>query len=389
MARLYGRAFVMGFLVLGAAPAVCTAQNPLIKPSDRSDIRRDVGTGTFGARQMRLTPCEPDRAIAFSEERHTSGMWAGQFRVVKPGTGDWTLVVESLDGSQEWHAAISTAHKPNEPSWQSAVIFADAVRVSLKGPGVSSSACPLVRLEAELEETTKSKPRGQVGSDDRWDETRPELLALPDSAAIRGWAGAVVHLEVLAPTGVTVPCTGFFISPHALLTAYHCVNSPEDAEKAGAYLGGRIVHGKDLRLLISQPDLDFSLLWLEGAQQPVTLPLGDPGANDLIVWQQPDSNRKLVSVLGCVVDKIDGANIRHKCDTVGGSSGSPVQARATGVVVALHTSGCTASNATAACVNAGVRARDIRDRILSFEMPFRMVESVAAEEVLSALQAPR
>ena len=70
------------------------------------------------------------------------------------------------------------------------------------------------------------------------------------------------------------PCPGFFISPHLFLTARHCVMTHADAANTSVNVGAKTIEG--FELLISQADLDFSLLWVNSDVSPEPLKVETP-----------------------------------------------------------------------------------------------------------------
>src|SRR5262245_1886229 len=80
-------------------PIVHARQPQLIARVDRIvEIRRLLATGQFFPSAITLTPCEPDRPVAFTGIRGVAGLWAGRFKVERQAPGAWTLAVQSDDG---------------------------------------------------------------------------------------------------------------------------------------------------------------------------------------------------------------------------------------------------------------------------------------------------
>ena len=366
------------------APAVVFAQD-LIDSVDKADqLQRSLSIGEFTPRNVGITPCQPAKAFAFDETVDIPGVWAARLRLERPGTGNWTLVIQGNDGAPAETRAVGDGASPGT-EWVAGPAHGTQVRIALNGPATATASCPLIRILSELQQLTKGKPRGLVLNDDRWADPSPQLTAAPDSQVLRGWSSAVAYVEILSGSTSLVPCTGFFISTHLMITAAHCISSKADATRARVLVGQRTVPGSALRLLIAQK-IDFSVVWVEGNQSDV-LRLGADAPQDLVVWQRPSITEKLISVVGCTFEKNDGARMQHRCDTTGGASGSPVQSRVTGDVVGVHILGCTDTNRTAQCVNAALRVSEIRAKLLQLEPKLRLVDSVAADELLRALTA--
>lgn len=251
-------------------------------------------------------------------------------------------------------------------TWQPMAMSTARVQIRLEGPGAAESACPVVVLESEMKADQFSKPLGQYGKhDDRWLRTDAPLAAQADAARLQQWGNSVVRLQIATDKGEDLPCSGFFITPHILMTAWHCVSS--EGEGRATFLfepGGAKIAARGTGVLTLQPPLDFSLVWVDGDALPAPLTLEATSATALVVWQEPPDKPDSVSVHECAFVRADNERIFHQCDTSNGSSGSPVQARATGGVVALHTKGCPdTQHGTLNCQNFGINAGHIKARI--------------------------
>jgi hypothetical protein len=196
-------------------------------------------------------------------------------------------------------------------------------------------------------------------------------------------------MEVISPTGLMVPCTGYFISENLLMTAAHCVSTDVGAARAVVYLDSQTITGSGVRLVMAQgQDLDFSLLWIVGAHATAILALSDGTPQPLAVWQAGEALKK-VSIIQCSMLTASADLLEHSCDTIGGSSGSAVQDLATGAVVGLHVAGCTTSNATAACRNGATPANAIRRRILQYSADLKKADAAAAAQLVAVGLLPQ
>ena len=370
--------------LLAVLTGSAASAQPPVKSVDVTQIRSELDSARFLDRNELLTPCERD--IGFGAERDGHGFWVGRFRVLDAGEGAWSLVARSQDGLQQWTRPIERVHDAAEAPWQSAVIAADRVQLQIRPDAADAQRCPVVRLEAEFVELTPSQQRGINGDDDRWTRLRQEFQQLPDSATIATWSSAIVYLRVLTPGDIYVPCSGFFVSPHVLVTAYHCITSQVDAAAAAIHSNGQVIPPGSLKFLAGMGDLDFTLLWVPGSLPHSTLTFGDNQTGELVLWQQLSRTENWVSVRDCRIAQASGVQIEHQCDTDGGTSGAPLQLRTNGRVVGVHVSGCTAGNRTAACINVGTKTREIINWILSVEAPLRNFDPAAADEILAAIR---
>ena len=373
------------FLSAGiAVPALLAAaaqpgRSPLIDAAERLDVRKQLASTAIVARNNELSPCVPSDRVAFFESRAIdAGIWAGQFDVLSPGQGDWFLAVRGSADASPWRQRIQRAGE----KFTSAAAAGETVDISLEGPGQPTGQCPRVVMRGELKGGRPATPRGVVGPDGRVDAMSPKFLALPDAATIATWAPSVVHLQVFdAQHGL--PCTGFFVTAHLVLTARHCVMTPEEAANTSLELGATIV--RDLKLLVSRKEQDFSLLLVNTSTPPPALQLRPLVPAELVVWQSVAARQQTVSVEDCKPASGAAGRFFHRCDTSVGTSGAPIQDRATGAVVALHTNGCTISG-DPQCVNFGTPIAAIRQRLLESLAGLDQIAPAAAAELRAILQ---
>ncbi len=157
--------------------------------------------------------------------------------------------------------------------------------------------------------------------------------------------------------GESKTCTGFLIESGQLLTNHHCVNTQEVCETTVAVFGfqygsnGLLNLGEqfDCGEMVSAKnsyELDYALLDIKGTPSTkwgtLNLSDGDPEIDlPLFIVQHPGGLPKQISKINCraVAVPVDGrgeqTDFSHTCDTVGGSSGSPVL-NESGQVVGLH-----------------------------------------------------
>jgi hypothetical protein len=350
-------------------------------------LQTRMAVGGFQPVDEALTPCVASWKVLPRRERRFGTPWIGRFVVEKLAPGAWSLVVMSLDGDRpDWRAPITTIHAGGAAPLQTDVFPSGNVAITLEVATPMPGPCPVVILTQELRVSKPAERRGRFGAnDDRWEETNPKLTALANAAVVKGWAGAVVRLDVVTPTGLMVPCTGYFITANLLMTAAHCVSTDDGARQAVVHLGTQRLSGSHVRLVMSQGadgDLDFSLLFVD-VTSPKTLALKDSSVKPLAIWQAGQDKKK-VSNFECLSTAVAGDDIEHTCDTIGGSSGSPVQDLATGDVVGLHVAGCTSSDGTTGCRNGAKRSGSIRGRLLFFANALKSDDPPAAAQLVAA-----
>ncbi|HSM14757.1 MAG TPA: trypsin-like peptidase domain-containing protein, partial [Thermoanaerobaculia bacterium] len=163
---------------------------------------------------------------------------------------------------------------------------------------------------------------------------------------------SVARLRFIGDGGSMFVCTAFLVTPDLMLTNQHCIATQSelesalvdfdfdsDAEPPGSVLGLG-------ELIASDFDLDYSLVRLERCvgRQPLRLATARPAdQRGLVIIEHPAGEPKQVSILDCAVNgavvagRGGGAtDFGHSCDTLGGSSGSPVLDFDDRTVVGLH-----------------------------------------------------
>jgi V8-like Glu-specific endopeptidase len=196
-------------------------------------------------------------------------------------------------------------------------------------------------------------------------------------------------------------CTGFLLADNELMTNQHCVNEQSVCETTVALFGyqitpdGQLDSGRQYEcraVKTGQVDfeLDFAVLELDGDPGSewgsLTLAANDPeitadgGADEdnlgLFIIQHPSGFPKQVSYKGCgatgvpVEGRAADSDFSHRCDTLGGSSGSPVFDLA-GRVVGLHHYGFADGEGQAGAwnENRAVRMQKILERLKTDSAP--------------------
>jgi len=220
----------------------------------------------------------------------------------------------------------------------------------------------------------------------------------PLSNPIKAAGRSVARLIIQQDGGDPVSCTGFLVGNDLLITNRHCIRSGSEARNTDVQFDydrddAEPVQVQVKELLLTSCDLDFVLLRLDKSfacknaacstvdeRAPLRLarnPILTPGQTKLVAIQHPDGEAKQVSVDGCIADALGlmGSSstltdFAHKCDTKGGSSGTPLQlignGNTIGAVVGLHHLGIradTVKEGQPKQINRAVTTKDIIDYI--------------------------
>jgi V8-like Glu-specific endopeptidase len=173
---------------------------------------------------------------------------------------------------------------------------------------------------------------------------------------MRQWSRAVARLRFVGDDGGEWLCTAFLVSPTLMITNHHCVNTEAELNSALAdfdYVDGipASTPATFKELVLTDTALDYTLMRLTSPSPYTPLAFGnDPQNNDaLVVIEHPAGQVKQASIIDCKVDGAtmdgisqSGTDFGHLCDTLGGSSGSPVIKN--GKVSGLHHLGFDSSS---------------------------------------------
>ncbi|SMP81214.1 trypsin-like serine peptidase [Noviherbaspirillum suwonense] len=191
---------------------------------------------------------------------------------------------------------------------------------------------------------------------------------------------AVAKISFVTSKGPAA-CTGFMVSESQMLTNYHCINTHKLCKSADVIFGfdkpdmplGQ-ERQKCLRLVDKDPDLDAALIEVAGSpgQRWGVLqfsPDGGPTVPEAaVVVQHPAGLQKFVSRTDCVVATMPAPGVKtesdfgHSCDTMEGSSGSPVLRRKDLKVIGLHHWGFVAKATKWNAENRAVQISGIKKR---------------------------
>jgi V8-like Glu-specific endopeptidase len=269
----------------------------------------------------------------------------------------WTIVFKDLSGVERDRI------EGNSFRGQTGEIWSDDIPGSGAIIQLFTTSVP-VRIEVTIDKYAYSiqptYPQAIWGTDDR----RPIKGV---SSTIQQWGKPVARLRIMMLQGEAL-CTGFLVSGNLLLTNQHCIKNSSEALSTRAEFGYDDFdstpdrYSASLELVNSDgTGLDYALIRLSGKPGEkyghVLMDRPDPtfvlaDQHPLIIIEHPGGLPKEVSIKDCAVSGSQIAGIElnratdfgHHCDTLGGSSGSPVFDFETGKVVGLHHMGFTAAS---------------------------------------------
>lgn len=191
---------------------------------------------------------------------------------------------------------------------------------------------------------------------------------------VRGWAPPVARLSFIRDD-LQYVCTGFLVTRDLLMTNEHCLGEPVVAMSALVDFGFDSLDATPAQFRVSKLEavsvgLDYAVVRLseapEGFGRVSLAATAVTEAAALVIIQHPAGEYKQASIDDCKVKSASRPGVEggttdfgHLCDTLGGSSGSPVLDRQTGGVVGLHHWGIPVGSADP--VNQGVHIGQVLD----------------------------
>lgn len=215
------------------------------------------------------------------------------------------------------------------------VIFGNFAAVRVEGATAPSTSVDIGKVYYEYQFVRQNNI---FDTDDRVlisDESVP--------VPIRELADSVVFLSFIRGTEYKV-CTGFYLGGEHVLTNEHCVPDDDVCGTAVLVTGyalddfGRPVFDRQFQcqeVVAADHALDYSVVRIEAGNDlgmtPLPLLETDPSAaHPAVLVQHPAGEPKQMASRGCtiielpVAGRAEDLDFSHRCDTLGGSSGSPV-----------------------------------------------------------------
>lgn len=214
----------------------------------------------------------------------------------------------------------------------------------------------------------------------------PQSITVPNnlepistqSSIIKELGKSVARLRFVGDDGFEYVCSGFLISADLFMTNQHCPQSEGEWRSTLVDFDFDAENMLPVTLtfkefVLSNAELDLAIFRLStktSGRTPLILDSNLVVTDDksLLIIQHPAGESKQVSLIGC---RTSGASLPgvtskltdfgHLCDTIGGSSGSPIVYLASGKIVGLHHFGFNENSIKK--VNQSVSVRAIADFI--------------------------
>lgn len=288
--------------------------------------------------------------------------------ITSPPGAQYTVILRAADGKEFTRYAAEQFSRSS--SLYTGVLFTDTVKVQVRGTlpltGLSFQVKSLIH---QVDPVGRLTPQSVV-------PTWKTIVELPKGSLPVRAADSVAKLYI----GPGYACSGFLISPKALLTNFHCLQAsfdyqltmtqsqPEcgdieihfDFDRQKSLAG--TVRTPCVRVLSSDAEqgLDYALLEIDpraaaaGRTSPrgylklAARPLSPQG--DVLVIHHPAGLPKKFSLACTAYASNDAQLLEHTCSTTGGSSGAPLMSQ-DGTVVGLHFAGAFSKEMTIEQIN--------------------------------------
>jgi len=322
-------------LYLLAASLVALAGNSWSTPAMEGDI---------APLKVTLQLPGPDGATAARAQVQRSGSSFIRLRlasIVDGGGGDFRVSLKDADFQER--ASYRRADLDGQQELWTALIPFDTAVIEVTAVDPANPPRISFVVDQLMYESRGAKVLSISGRDQRrW------LIEYKEDTALQKAAASVAKL-VFVRDGGGFTCTGFMVSDSLMLTNRHCISTAAECRTAQAIFGFELDEKNRLRagpqhacqevVKVGGPELDFALLRLAGApgradrsgKLVLKADTHTEGAK-LVMVQHPYGEAKQVSRDDCLIKTVAAPSYEssretdfgHTCDTLNGSSGSPM-----------------------------------------------------------------
>jgi len=313
-------------------------------PQAQFHVERDkvfASEGDVVSSEIKLFPAKKEAGRIFVQPLSFPGARTVQFhfRVVQAAPG-WRIRFVDRKGREMWSVSSDTV---GTDFWSDEIKVADA-QLELWSD-VADNQVQIIVPEV-LRNDHKFVPQAIIN--------QMPVPITGQSPEIQKWGKAVARLKIAGNDKKGWYCTGFLVDTNVLMTNRHCVHSESEMQSAILYFDydGKTTPVKSnlLEQLQCDEGLDFALFRVSAISQRPSLKLANirdlSDVPKLLLIEHPGGEVKKVSIAGCIVRGVhltglsdQQTDFGHRCDTLGGSSGSPVMNLISGEVVGLHHEG--------------------------------------------------
>jgi len=303
-------------------------------------------------------------AAVYAAENSTGTIW--QYEIQRQQSS--FLMLQFTDITSDTESSFDVLIRDRDNQITQRINGSDFTRESSYWTAPINSEYALVQVESDsppgnlgfrIGAVIRERAGGKLLSIDYPDD-RKHVAEYEDDLGLQAASRSVAKIVFVKGLAL-YSCSGFLISSNELVTNKHCVSSPATCRTTTAIFGYQLEKATGNRWLLNPGEryrcasvaphatLDLAVLTLNGDPGTTTkwghLSFDNSPAGDrtkLAMVQHPGGQAKQVAVDNCGVTSPDpdgnGAWFGHLCDTLNGSSGSPIL-NASYNVVGVHTLG--------------------------------------------------
>ncbi len=333
-------------MILGVAVFRCEAQDHPINVDREKVLKLDMQLEDIGPYVS--TPYTKTSGVVWRKvisHPRTVAAIRIHIQISRPNpNANWKISFQDISGNEKENLDQNSPGMPASDFWSDEIPGSSAIVELSTQSDPQTMEIKVDRLSYRVQ---PSFPQSITGADER----EPILNV---SQQIRKWGTPIVRLRFIASNIGQATCTAFLLNDNLLMTNEHCISTEPEMRSSIAEFnydgfGFTPARVRAVALLRTNTKLDYSILRLAGnpgslygkvsLQIQAAIHEGSP----LVIIQHPAGQPKQVSIKGCSVSGVSRfgresalTDFGHLCDTLGGSSGSPVIDSSNGQVVGLH-----------------------------------------------------